>query len=513
MVLPTWTADQWISLAACTGEFLAAAVAHTRRPRDPLTSLVGFLSLDIGTWTFAGFAYSISGQLTWQWLNASASPWTPQLALAFAVTFVGQRRRLRRVLRFSGLAFGTLSAIGVLAFFLQPVRILVLGPWWSICFLVLLIPGTAGMLGLVLSHLRSLPRGLERERTLMLGFGLGLTCTGLATDLLAGAGAPVPRLATLVVLGGNLLLLVVALRRPLFDEKPPPQPTVAAGLVALVATALLVSGVRSLTPRLAVQLFACAALVAVLLAIGIPLWRRVQVGAQQLVPLATLGRMSDQLAHDLLNPLAALDGTVDVLRKDLRAGTVVLERHERALQRMNEQVERMKGVIARYRRLGAMKLEPRLLDTTSLLLTTLSIDHLRRQNIEVRALLAQGPASAMVDEEVFSVIVDNLIRNAVEAMPGGGTLTIRNESVEVPERGVKIRIEDTGCGMNPRVLDRAFDAHFTTKPKGTGLGLPFVRQAVEAHQGSISLHSREGEGTEIELFFPMTLAEVERREG
>jgi len=119
----------------------------------------------------------------------------------------------------------------------------------------------------------------------------------------------------------------------------------------------------------------------------------------------------------------------------------------------------------------------------------------------------------MVDEEVFSVIVDNLIRNAVEAMPGGGTLTIRNESVEVPERGVKIRIEDTGCGMNPRVLDRAFDAHFTTKPKGTGLGLPFVRQAVEAHRGSISLHSREGEGTEIELFFPMTLAEVERREG
>ncbi len=504
MGIPAWTADQWTALVACAGEFLAAGVALGRRDPDRLATLAGVLSLDIGTWTFAEFAYSVSGQLTWQWLEVSASPWTPALALAFVVSFVGQRRRLRRWLRLTYAGFGLLSSVGVLAFFLQPFRVLVLGPWWSAAFLVLLIPTTATLLGLLFTHLRRLPRGLERNRTLLLAAGLGIACAGGLTDLLAGVGAPLPRLATLGVLAGNGVLLVVALRLRMLDETAPTQRTLVALALALLATAVLVSGFRTLPPRPAVQLFASLALITLLLGLGVPFWRRGQRAAQRLLPLVTLGRMSDQLAHDLLNPLAALDGTVDVLRHDLTPGAVVLERHARQLERLDQQVERMKALIGRYRRLGVMKLEPRLVDTRVLLEKELATDHLRRRRIELRTLLGTGPLEALLDEEVFSVIVNNLVRNAIEAMPEGGTLTIREEAVQTPAPGVRIQIEDTGCGMNARVLDRAFEEHFTTKAGGTGLGLAFVRQAVEAHHGTVHLHSREGQGTRVELFFPGT---------
>ncbi|HVP62850.1 MAG TPA: HAMP domain-containing sensor histidine kinase [Myxococcaceae bacterium] len=502
MGIPAWTADQWIALVACTGEFLFAGVALTRRDPDRLATLAGILSLDIGAWNFAEFAYSVSGQLTWQWLDVSASPWTPALALGFVVTFVGQRRRHRRWLRLTYAGFGMLSSVGILAFFLHPFRQVVLGPWWSAIFLVLLVPTTAFLIWLLLEHLRRLPRGLERDRTLLLTAGLGIACAGGLTDLLAGVGAPVPRLATLGVLAGNGVLLVVALRLRLLDEAPPTQRMFVALALALGATAVLVSGFRALPPRPAVQLFASLALITLLLGLGVPLWRRGHRAAQRLLPLVTLGRMSDQLAHDLLNPLAALDGTVALLRHDLARGAVVEERHVQQLERLDQQVERMKRVIERYRRLGVMKVETRPVDTGVLLQRELATDHLARQGIELRTMLASGPLEAMLDEEIFSVIVHNLVRNAIEAMPEGGTLTIRAEAVQTPVPGVRLQIEDTGCGMNARVLDRAFEEHFTTKPSGTGLGLAFVRQAVEAHQGTVQLHSREGQGTRVELFFP-----------
>jgi len=502
MRIPAWTADQWIALLACTGEFLAAGVALTRRDPDRLATLAAVLSLDLGTWTFAQFAYSVSGQLTWQWLAATASPWTPALAVAFVITFVGQRRRLRRSLLLAYAGFGLLSLVGLLSFFFQPVRLLVLDPWWSATLLVLLVPATAALLGLLLAYLRVLPRGLERDRTLLLTAGLGIAGAGWLAALSAGHDVPLPRLAMVGMLAGDAVLLVVALRLRLLDEALATRRTLVAAGLALVATAVLVSGFRALPPRPAVQLFAALASITLILGLGVPLWRRGRRAAQQLVPLVTLGRMSDQLAHDLLNPLAALDGTVDLLQHDLTPGSVVLERHAKQLERLDQQLERMKTVIGRYRRLGGMKLEPRLVDTRVLLERELETGHLARQHIELRTLLGAGPFEALLDEEVFSVIVHNLVRNAIEAMPGGGTLTIRNEAVRTPAPGVRIEIEDSGSGMDARVLDRVFEEHFTTKPGGTGLGLAFVRRAVEAHHGTVRLHSREGQGTRVELFFP-----------
>ena len=88
----------------------------------------------------------------------------------------------------------------------------------------------------------------------------------------------------------------------------------------------------------------------------------------------------------------------------------------------------------------------------------------------------------------------------------GGKLTVRARKTNLPEAagGVEISVEDSGAGMDARASERAFDDFFTTKPSGSGLGLPFVQRVTDAHGGSVSLSSRVGCGTVVTLRLPAT---------
>jgi CheY-like chemotaxis protein len=98
----------------------------------------------------------------------------------------------------------------------------------------------------------------------------------------------------------------------------------------------------------------------------------------------------------------------------------------------------------------------------------------------------------------------HLISNALDAMPGGGVLTVRTQLRD--GRFVDIDVEDTGCGMSKEILGRAMDPFFTTKPhgKGMGLGLPAVYGAVKAHHGQFELHSEPGHGTQAHISLPVS---------
>jgi signal transduction histidine kinase len=105
-----------------------------------------------------------------------------------------------------------------------------------------------------------------------------------------------------------------------------------------------------------------------------------------------------------------------------------------------------------------------------------------------------------VDSEQVSQALGNLIKNAIEAMPDGGTLRISTELID--DKKVQIKIQDTGAGMSPETLEKLFTPYYTTKATGTGLGMAIVQRIITDHDGEISVESEEGVGTTFWIVLP-----------
>jgi signal transduction histidine kinase len=108
--------------------------------------------------------------------------------------------------------------------------------------------------------------------------------------------------------------------------------------------------------------------------------------------------------------------------------------------------------------------------------------------------------SVVLDRESFRGALINLVLNAQQAMPGGGQLVVRTMTVSA---GVALELIDTGCGMDERTANQVFDAFFSTKPGGSGLGLPTTRKIIEAHGGRIWAESEVGRGTKFTIVLPL----------
>jgi signal transduction histidine kinase len=109
------------------------------------------------------------------------------------------------------------------------------------------------------------------------------------------------------------------------------------------------------------------------------------------------------------------------------------------------------------------------------------------------------------DSDLMALALENLFKNACEAMPDGGELIVRTSVTERPRRAILLSVRDSGCGMDARTLARALDDSYTTKAQGTGLGLAFVRRVALAHSGALSIESLPGKGTIVSLCLPVSV--------
>ncbi|MFN0062982.1 MAG: ATP-binding protein [Myxococcaceae bacterium] len=496
------TLEQWTSLLACAGELTCAALALRRVGESSLARPLALLSLNLFAWNFAEFAYSVSSQPAWQRLDVAASPWSPALGLLFTVTFVGKRQALRWGLWLAYLTFGSLSAVGLLAFFFAWAQHIIDGNIWSTWFLLGLVPTAFAILWLLYAHLHGAAGEVERSRTRLVLLALATGSAFGATDLLAGAGLPFPRLANLGVLFGNVLLLVVTVRFRLLRNPLSFAQALVSALFAGVSVFIYVQLLRGFAPDVALPLLASTTLAALALALFVPMWSQRRKAARRLHGLAALGRVSDQLAHDLKNPLAALRGAAQFLREEIARGNSVQNKLE-FFDLLVEQTDRLGSTIERYRRLGRVEPQCALLDVNALVQHTLALQPLATGNVSVKLALSPGLSSVSADADLLAAALHNLVRNSIEAMPNGGTLTVSTQLAQGPrEAGVRISVEDTGIGMDARAREQAFEDFFTTKASGTGLGLAFVRRVVEAHRGEVQLTSHEGRGTRVQMFLP-----------
>lgn len=493
------TSQAWISLGACAGLLALAGLALVRVGRSPLALPLSVLAIAMSTWNFADFALTHSGGEGWRLIAVTAAMMSAPSAFHFILSFVGERRRLAAAM-FTGYGiFGALAATALVGLGSPRVAEAVCSRGFALMVLAVATPLLLGGFGLLALHLRREVRSTERARSRLLLTGLSLVVVLLTTDLLVVLGLDVPRMGNLGTLLGLPAIAVVALRLRLFGRELSNAHAIYAVLLALV-------GVLS---YLAVfRLFAAqhGALVVATVAINLVLLAATRRGViafvaqrERLQHLATLGRFSAQMAHDLKNPIAALKGAAQYLKEEHARGQSWNDKGE-FLDLLLEQVERLDRVVNTYQRLG--RVEPLLqpLDVNQLVASVLSLQTFTgRPEVQLRRELAVDVPRCPGDWDLLANALENLVRNAFEAMPRGGVLTVRTQ---VEGAGVALCVEDSGEGMNARTRERAFDDFYTTKATGSGLGLAFVRRVVEAHGGRVELTSQEGRGTTVTLRLP-----------
>jgi two-component system sensor histidine kinase HydH len=124
----------------------------------------------------------------------------------------------------------------------------------------------------------------------------------------------------------------------------------------------------------------------------------------------------------------------------------------------------------------------------------------KAKNIEIRFSPTEGLPRVAIDPDRFTQALLNLYLNAIQAMDDGGVLSVSSSAGQNGE--VRIQVADTGAGIRAEDLDKIFDPYFTTKARGTGLGLPIVHKIIEAHGGDIRVRSVVEKGTAFTIFIP-----------
>ncbi|WNG24000.1 two-component sensor histidine kinase [Cystobacter fuscus] len=499
------TTQAWISLGACAGLLALASLALVRVGRSPMGLPLAVLCISLSTWNFADFALEHAGGPGWRLIATCATLMSVPPALHFVLAFVGERRRLAVLMYATYAVFGVLAILSLVGLGSPRVADEVDSRGFALMVLALSAPLLLGSFGLLTWHLRREPRSTERARTGLLLTGLALLVTLLGTDVVAVLGQDVPRLGGLGTLLGLPAIAVVALRLRLFGQELSNVHAMYALLLSLVGVLSYLTVFRVFAARYGALVVGTAAITLALLAIT----RRGVIAftaqRERLEQMATLGRFSAQMAHDLKNPIAALKGATQYLQEEHARGRSWDDKGE-FLELLLEQVERLDRVVSTYQRLG--RVEPLLapLDVNHLVTSVLSLQGFAGSpGVELRRELAGDLPRCAGDWDLLATALENLVRNALEAMPRGGVLTVRTRA---EDSGVVLGVEDTGEGMNARTRERAFDDFYTTKTTGSGLGLAFVRRVVEAHGGRVALTSHEGRGTTVTLRLPVSATRV-----
>lgn len=216
--------------------------------------------------------------------------------------------------------------------------------------------------------------------------------------------------------------------------------------------------------------------------------------------LAAVGELAASIAHEVRNPLAVIVNATAGLRRR----TLPENDRETLLSIIDEETERLNRLVAELLRFARPVTAKR--SAVSLLELCQEVQRSRPQGYDVLVSIPDSPdlETIWVDPGLFRLVLDNLVANACQAMRAGGAVTIdvSHGQFEDGRPAVCIDITDAGHGMEATVLRRATHPFFTTRPSGTGLGLPIVLRIVEAHGGELRLRSEPGHGTTATLRIP-----------
>lgn len=255
----------------------------------------------------------------------------------------------------------------------------------------------------------------------------------------------------------------------------------------------------------------------------VTLLKQLEEHAERRNRFTAMGEMAANIAHEIRNPLGSIELFTSLVKRGLSEDDerLVLVNH------ISSGISSMNHVISNV--LEYTKPRPANLRVLDVQRTVREVGEFLRymagqNNVQVEVRTEEGERRVRGDEDLLKQVFHNLMLNAVQAMTDGGRLTVftRTRTVTNPKllerfgavseddeaedealEIVEVHIQDTGPGIPKETLNQVFDPFFTTKSRGTGLGLAIVHNIVESHQGVIDVESRQGEGTEFILMFPL----------
>jgi two-component system sensor histidine kinase PilS (NtrC family) len=215
--------------------------------------------------------------------------------------------------------------------------------------------------------------------------------------------------------------------------------------------------------------------------------------------LAAVGRLAASIAHEIRNPLAAMRGSIQMLRSEMEDNSD----HAQLMEIILRESDRLNKIVTDYlnyaRPRPASKAE---VDVCELIRETfkllrnspeLSDGHGLKEDLPNEPLMVKG------DAEQLKQVCWNVARNALQSMPNGGEFSVTANRTDAHR--VHVSFKDSGCGMSPEQVERLFEP-FTSTTGGTGLGMSIVYQIIRDHSGTINVRSREGKGTTISVELP-----------
>ena len=229
--------------------------------------------------------------------------------------------------------------------------------------------------------------------------------------------------------------------------------------------------------------------------------REIQQALLQSEKLAAMGRLTSQIAHELNNPIYGIMNTLELLKTEIPPESKrrrILDLSLSEIQRLSEMLRNMLS----FSKPEEEKRKPVKIDELIEGILLVMDKQMRESNIQVETSFDPGIPEIMASTNQMRQVMLNILKNAKEAMPKGGVLTVRTGK---EDNKVLVQIKDTGIGIPEEIRDKIFEAFFTTKQKvkGVGLGLSVCYGIIKDHGGDIKVESEEGKGTTFVISLPV----------
>jgi signal transduction histidine kinase len=226
---------------------------------------------------------------------------------------------------------------------------------------------------------------------------------------------------------------------------------------------------------------------------------------QKLVDQYTeIARLAGGLAHEIKNPLSTIRLNMELLAEDFEDSESPKERRAlgkvQVVQRECQRLQDFLDNFLSYAKVRNLRLEPTNLNDQVDRVFDFFRPKAAEAGIELVTYLASDLPTVLLDREAFHAALLNLVLNAEQAVPRGGQIVAQTRATG---DGVALDLIDTGCGMDDATRSKIFDAFFSTKSGGSGLGLPTARKIVEAHGGQIAVQSELARGTQFTIKLPV----------